>query len=143
MKVLLDTNIILDSILYREPFFETSDSIIKLCARKKVQGFLAAHTVTNAYYILCKQMSDSECRRTILNLLTIFKVKSLNIEKISKALLNENFKDFEDCLQVECAEEVEADYIITRDKNDFSESQIPSVTPAEFCKLFEEMERKN
>lgn len=143
MKVLLDTNVVLDVILKRQHFFDCSYDVFKLCADKKIYGVLAAHTITNAYYISRKHFSDSECRRTILNLLTIFKVESLNIEKISKALLNKNFKDFEDCLQVECAEEVEADYIITRDKNDFSESQIPTVTPAEFCKLFEEMERKN
>ena len=142
MKILLDTNIILDVVLKRQPFFENSYRIMKLCSEKKCDGFLAAHTITNAFYIMRKHFSNAETRNAILNLLVVFKVISINIENISRALLNENFKDFEDCLQVECAIAVKADYIITRDKNDFAESEIPCVTPAEFFNLFDELEEK-
>lgn len=141
MKALLDTNIILDVILKRQPFFEDSYRVMRLCSSKKYEGILAAHTITNAFYILRKHFSSSETRNAILYLLTVFKVNSIDIEKISRALLNEDFKDFEDCLQVECAAAVDADYIITRDAKDFAESKIPCVTPAEFCNLFE-MEEK-
>lgn len=142
MKILLDTNIILDVILMRQPFFEDSYHIMKCCSDKKFEGVLAAHTITNLFYILRKHFSNLEVRNAILKLLTVFKIDVINIEKISRALLNENFADFEDGLQVECATAVKADYIITRDKNDFAESEIPCVTPAEFFNLFDELEEK-
>ena len=74
----------------------------------------------------------------ITDLLTIFKVEPIDTAKISRALLNKNFKDFEDCLQVECAKAANVDYIITRDKTDFAESEISCVTPNEFCCMFSE-----
>ena len=137
MRVLVDTNVLLDAFMKREPFFEDSDRVVKLCSNKKFYGFLAAHTITNLFYILRKKNSNEKCREIIMDLLTVFKVDSINIEKISKALLDEDFKDFEDCLQVECAKAVDADYIITRDTKDFEKSTVPCVTPAEFCNLFD------
>ena len=143
LKILVDTNVIMDEILSRKPFCEDSRRVIEICSEDNVDGFLAAHTITNIYYLLRKGLDENTRRNVILNLFKTFQVIAVDSPKLIAALRKENFKDFEDCLQVECAEEVEADYIITRDKNDFSESQIQSVTPAEFCKLFEEMERKN
>ena len=138
MRVLVDTNIILDVALQRENFFVDSDNILKLCRDKKIYGVLAAHTITNLFYILRKKFSNEKCREIIMELLTIFKVESIDTAKISRALLNKNFKDFEDCLQVECAKAANVDYIITRDKTDFAESEISCVTPNEFCCMFSE-----
>ena len=112
MRVLVDTNVVVDVVLKREPFFEDSYRILKSCSRKKLYGVLAAHTITNLFYILRK--------------------------KFSNELLNKNFKDFEDCLQVECAKAANVDYIITRDKTDFVDSEISCVTPNEFCCMFSE-----
>ena len=136
MRILVDTNVILDSLLYRQPFFEVSDRIVKYCAQKKFDGFVAAHTVTNAFYVLKKQMSNKECRAAVKRFLTFFKVVPIDGEKIFRALINENFKDFEDRLQIECAIAIDADYIITRDKNDFVGSEISCITPGEFCDMF-------
>ena len=135
MRVLVDTNVILDSLLIREPFFEKSDSVVKFCAQKKIDGFIAAHTVTNAFYILSKYMPTNECREALMRLLMFLKVEPIDTAKISRALINKNFKDFEDCLQVECAKSANVDYIITRDKEDFTDSEISCVTPNEFCDM--------
>ena len=138
MRVLLDTNIILDVILRRENFYTDSERVVKLCKDKKIYGVLAAHTVTNLFYILRKNFSNTKCREIIMDVLTIFKVEKIDGEKIFRALINENFKDFEDRLQIECAIAIDADYIITRDKNDFAGSEISCLTPAEFCSNFNE-----
>ena len=138
MRVLVDTNIILDVALQRENFFVDSDNILKLCRDKKISGVLAAHTITNLFYILRTHFTATERLEIITDLLVFMKVEPLNIEKISRALLNKNFKDFEDCLQVECAKAANVDYIITRDKTDFVESEISCVTPNEFCCMFSE-----
>ena len=142
MKVLIDTNVIMDEILSREPFCVDSRRVIQLCSEEDVQTFLAAHTITNLFYLLRKNLSASERRTVILSLFKTYDVVPIDSQKLTNALHNEKFKDFEDCLQVECAKAVEADYIVTRDKNDFAGSEIQCVTPAEFCNLFE-MEELN
>ena len=142
MKVLFDTNIIMDEILAREPFCQDSRRVIEFCSENEVEVFLAVHTITNLFYLLRKNLPASDRRTVILNLFKTYSVVSIDTEKLVRALSNEDFKDFEDCLQVECAAAVQADYIITRDKNDFAESEIPCVTPAEFFNLFDELEEK-
>ena len=82
-----------------------------------------------------KNFNLIKCRELILDFFSVFTVEAIDTSKLIRALLNEDFKDFEDRLQVECAAAIDADYIITRDKNDFSSSEIPCVTPAEFCEL--------
>ena len=52
MRVLIDTNILLDALLGREPYFDNADKILKLCADKKIDGFMAAHSIPNIFYIL-------------------------------------------------------------------------------------------
>lgn len=74
MRVLLDTNIILDVILERENFYRDSDNVVKLCKNKKLYRFLAAHTITNLFYILRKKFSVERCREVVMDLMTIFKI---------------------------------------------------------------------
>ena len=138
MKILVDTNVIMDQILKREPFYYDSNRVIQMCLDNKIEGYLAAHTITNLFYMLRKTFSNNERREIILDLFNTFNVEAINTSKLIRALINENFKDFEDRLQIECAIAIEADYIITRDKNDFSDSEISCVTPAEFCNIFKE-----
>ena len=71
----------------------------------------------------------------ILNALKCLSIVDIDEEKIISSLENEEFTDFEDCLQDECAEEIRADYIVTRDMNDFTKSKIPAITPSDFVKL--------
>ena len=61
---------------------------------------------------------------------------TIDNKKIIAALQNYDFKDFEDCLQVECAKSVNADYIVTRDKNDFKLSEVKAIDPFELFKIF-------
>ena len=136
MVILIDTNIIMDVILKREPFFEASYAIHQKCQNKEIDGYLAAHTITNFFYSTRKEISTDERRGIVSNLLKIFKVVPLDEEKFSAAVQNYEFKDFEDCLQLECAKAINADYIITRDKNDFKLSEIPAINPAELCEIF-------
>lgn len=137
MRVLIDTNVIMDEILSREPFCVDSRRVIQLCSEEDVETFLAAHTITNLFYLLRKNLSVGERRTVILSLFKTYEVVPIDEPKLTAALRNEDFKDFEDCLQVECAKAVEADYIITRDTKDFEKSTVPCVTPAEFCNLFD------
>ena len=137
MKVFVDSDVILDFLIQREPFFEASRKVVELCSQHKADGYMAAHSVTNLFYLLRKDFSDEERRKVILNLFDIFVIDQINTDKLRTALENKDFKDFEDCLQVECALNVDADYIVTRNVNDYKGSPIHVVKPEDFCALFD------
>ena len=67
----------------------------------------------------------------------IFRISDLNAEKIISAIDNEEFADFEDCLQEECAVEAVADYIVTRNPDDYKKSRVKVIEPDEFIKLLQ------
>lgn len=138
MRILIDTNVLLDLLAERKPFYEHAKIIIDLCDFKKIEGMISAHSVTNIFYILRKSFGNDETRDILLNLCSIFKIENIDEVKIISSLKNKNFKDFEDCLQMECAISSNADYIITRDKKDFANSLIPCLTPEEFCQMSDE-----
>ncbi|MDE6760398.1 MAG: PIN domain-containing protein, partial [Lachnospiraceae bacterium] len=79
--------------------------------------------------------SQKERRRFIRNLCEIFRISDLNAEKIILAIDNEQFLDFEDCLQEECAVAETVDYIVTRNLADFKQSKVKVIEPDEFVKL--------
>lgn len=136
MKVLIDTNVLIDFIAMRKPHYAHALHIIDACDKNLIYGCMAAHSIPNIYYILRKEFSVQD-RREILKLLCeILSVEALDISKIAEALNDENFSDFEDCLQEQCAIAFNADYIITRNDRDFSSGIVPVIRPETFCSLF-------
>ena len=99
-------------------------------------GCIAAHTVSNIFFILRKVYSVKE-RRDILNsICQLFEVESINKEKIIRGLNNDKFSDFEDCLQMECAISFQAEYIVTRNIDDFKGSSIACILPSDLLDKF-------
>lgn len=139
MRILIDTNILIDVVARREPFFANTVKVFELCQQETVEGCIAAHSVVDMAYILRKNFAPDELRAILLRLCKVFQVESINLSKLIAALNNRDFSDFEDCLQTQCALNVHADYIVTRNIKDFAASEIPAVTPEEFLKLFEEL----
>ncbi len=137
MQVLIDTNILADMLLGRDPYYDIAYNILTLCADKKVSGYIAAHSIPNLFYILRKFMSEEERREALKDICQIVKVEGIDSFKILSALDNEDFSDFEDCLQEECAVAVSADYIVTRNLKDFVSSRVPAILPNEFLEKFE------
>ncbi|MCM1136878.1 MAG: PIN domain-containing protein [Clostridium sp.] len=140
MRILIDTNIMLDVLMGRQPYFDIADRIIKLCAEKKVEGYIAAHSIPNMFYILRKYMSDSERREALKLLCQIVKIEGIDSSKIFLAIENGKFSDLEDCLQEECAVAISADYIVTRNIKDFEFSRVPAILPDIFLQRFEKIE---
>lgn len=134
INVLIDTNILLDFIQGRE-HFSLSEQILRFCAKKEINGFMAAHSIPNMFYILRKNFTDNERREILLSLAELIPVVKIDQEKIVTALNKKAFTDFEDCLQSQCAKEVNAEYIITRNVGDYSESEIKAILPADFLDL--------
>ncbi len=135
MEILVDTNIILDVLLKREPHNKAAQVIMTKCADREIMGYLAAHSIPNIFYVLRKEYSQEERRKFIRNLCEIFRISDLNAEKIISAIDNEQFLDFEDCLQEECAVAEVVDYIVTRNPADFKKSRVKVIEPDDFVRL--------
>jgi predicted nucleic acid-binding protein len=135
MDVLIDTNVLLDSIEQRSPFQNNADKILQACYTGAVNGFIAAHSITNMFFILRKAYSVGERKQFLLELCRLLTVVGIDNETITNAIRNENFPDVEDGLQSECAKEVNADFIVTRNISDFRNSSIPAILPEDFLQL--------
>ena len=123
MKVLIDTNILLDVILLRKPHLELSKRVLQ-CCQSLVDGYIAVHTFSNMFYILheTEDFSIEDCRNTFNKLLYVFDVASLNKSDVIAAINNEAFDDLEDSMQNEASISFGIDYIVTRNYQDFKKS---------------------
>lgn len=131
MKIMCDTNVILDVLLEREPFVEDSYKVLDLCERHKIDGFVSASSVTDIYYLVRKYTHSSNLAyQAVGKLLEIVKVCSVTNDDVLTAF-QKKAKDFEDCLVATCAESIHCDCIATRNKKDFEEFSISARTPAE------------
>ena len=137
MKVLVDTNVIIDFLLTREPFYKASLEVIKKCASREIIGYIAFHSVPNLWYILRKIPEDRR-REWMLNVCQFLQVVGVSHDEVIKAIQMKSFKDFEDCLQYECAKSVGAKYIITRNIQDFINSDIQAILPEDFLVILKE-----
>ncbi len=135
MKLMIDTNIILDVLLQRESFFESSKAILSLCENRKIQGFVSASTITDIFYLTRKSLgSVDETYKVINSILNIVKVLTVTNDDVIKAF-HFKAKDFEDCLLATCAKSNKCDGIVTRNKNDFMNFDIALYSPEEILKL--------
>lgn len=109
MVVLIDANVIFDYIVSREPFYRESYKVITLCSDKTVRGYIAFHSVSILWFSLRKFIPDkSERREWMRKTLNILHVVGADQNAVLDAINQENFDDFEDCLQSKCAETVRA-----------------------------------
>ncbi len=131
MKIMCDTNVILDVLLEREPFAEDSYKILKLCEEHKIDGFVSVSSVTNIFYLVRKYTHSTELAyKAVGKLLEIVKVCSVKNNDILIAF-QKKAKDFEDCLVATCAKSIHCDYIATRNKRDFEGFGISVLAPTE------------
>lgn len=93
-SVLLDSNILLDVFLKRTPFFKDSYDVFNLCLSKKIHGIIAAHSITNLWYILRKDSTAPERREIINTLLECFEIAEINKTIIQNAINRNNFVYF-------------------------------------------------
>lgn len=134
-KILIDTNIVLDYLLTRDPFYEAAKKVILTCTEGNTKGCIAAHSVSNMFFILRKDFNAEERREVLTDLCMIFDVEGIDREKLLAGLRNEEFLDFEDCLQMECAKSYGAEYIVTRNIADYKMSEVKAILPEDYLKL--------
>ena len=136
MEVLIDTNVVLDWLLEREPFLQNAKDIMEPCIRGEIYGHLAAHTLLNVFYIARKHKSIEERKEVLLMLCERFNIIGMDRQMITAALNNDAWPDLEDGLQMHCALVEELDYIVTRDKKDFASSPVHVCSPNEFLRIY-------
>jgi len=129
--VLIDLNVLLDVLQKREPFYETSASLLAAVETGRVQGYVAAHSLTTLFYLIQKGKSSAEARATITNLLQFIKVAPVDQSTLEQAL-NLDFKDYEDAVQMISALQCKADCLVTRNTKDYQPALLPVMQPVDF-----------
>ena len=140
MVLLIDANVILDYLLVRQPQYNDV-IIIYYCEKYNIKEYAAFHTISIIWYHL-RKMPVMDRRKLLLNVTNLFIVASASHESVVNAIKNEQFPDFEDCLQEKCALAVNADYIVTNNVKDFKSSEVPAVTPEKMLKIILKIEEE-
>ena len=130
MRVLVDTNVVLDVLLDREPFAADSAEIMSRVETGEISGWLCATTVTTLFYLVAKAADATTAREAVQSLLSLFEIAPVN-RPILEGALALGFSDFEDAVLHEAARQVNAQAIVTRNANDFDRAEIPVYTPQE------------
>lgn len=136
MKILIDTNIILDLIQSREPFSENASKIINSCVKKENEGYISAHSLSDIFFILRKDKTVEERKALILNLCSFFIVIPEDKNFYTAVCQNNDWNDLEDGLQMKCADFENLDYIVTRDAGKgFNNSPVKVISAEEFLNI--------
>ena len=134
MRILIDTNIILDIVQKQEPFFADSYQALRKAIEADVECLISASAATDIFYMLRRAFQSSQkAKERIEQLSQIFAFADVQGADIQTALMR-SMPDFEDAVVDAVAERSGASYILTRNIRDFAGSSVPAVTPAEFLK---------
>ena len=130
MVLLIDTNVILDVLINRPEFIKDSSMIWKLCETEQARGCISTLTYANMMYVMRKQMTPDQIAGIFRKLSLIFEFADFSPAVLERAVTMK-WKDFEDAVQSATAEAIHADYIITRNLKDFTQSRVMAFTPSE------------
>lgn len=135
MKVFIDTNVALDFLLEREPFFQDACLLFEAITLNRISGYASATTLTDIFYIARKQTQSIErARQAVSDLLALLIVCPVDRTTLELALLSEE-NDFEDAVQIVCAVSQQLNAIVTRDTEGFSTSPMPVLSVAELLSV--------
>lgn len=130
MKLFLDANVVLDVLARRPPWVEDSAAVLSLVDAGVAEGLVAVHSVTTLDYLLRRHLGREEAATVLIDLLGLVRAVAVDHELLLKAY-SLGWEDFENAVQAVCALEAGADYLVTRNPDDFEPLTIPVVTPAE------------
>lgn len=134
MKILFDTNIILDVLLDRSPFSTWALDLFQAVEQKKIQGFIGAATVTTIHHFATKTLGSSKAHKAIQKLLSLFDVAPVNAAVLKEAL-ELKFHDYEDAVLYAAAHHAKLNAIVTRDIKGFKQATLDIYSPKELLVL--------
>lgn len=135
MKILVDTNVIIDALTGREPFRETAEQIFMIAANRTEDMYISASSATDIYYLIRKHLHNTDMAKNAMEkLYELFSILDVTSRDCKDALLAE-VKDYEDAVISCCAFRSKMDYIVTRNIKDFECSEISAILPDELMNM--------
>ena len=131
-RLFIDTNIVIDLLSRREPFYDESANLFSLADKRVIELNISSLTVANTSYILLRQTNSAKAKEILRKLRLIVNILPLDDKIIGLALNDDSFSDFEDGLQYFTAIENDQDLIITRNLKDFKASKLPVMTARQY-----------
>ena len=130
IRILFDTNVLLDVLLEREPHVQDAAQLLAAVETGRLAGILSATTTTTIYYLVERARDREQALRGLRRLLTLFEVAPVTRAVLEDAL-HLGFADYEDGVQHEAARHASAEGIVTRNAQDFAQASLPIYTPME------------
>ena len=134
MKILFDTNVILDVLLNRAPFVEMSANLVSSVENNIIEGYLCATTITTLDYLISKSRNREIAKIEIQKILTLFQIAEVNSTVLSMSI-NSAFTDFEDAVQYFSGTCCNVDGLVTRNTKDYKQATLPIYTPDELWSI--------
>ena len=131
-KLFVDTNLVIDLLSRREPYYDEAATLFSLADKNQVELSVSSLTIANTSYVLLGQMDSFKAKSILRKLRLIVKILPLDDKIVGLALNDETFSDFEDGLQYFTAIENGQETIITRNLKDFKNSKLPTITAKQF-----------
>lgn len=130
-KIFADTNILVDLIADRKPFSKFAIKLFEKAEKREVLLYTSSHSIATTHYLLKKYMDEKQLREVLYSILDFITVIAVDIDVIKKSLRSKH-RDFEDAIQIVSASSIEKlDFIVTRNIKDFTNSEIPVLSPDE------------
>jgi predicted nucleic acid-binding protein len=130
VRVLFDTNVVLDLLLAREPHASTAARLFSLVEGGRIKGSISATTVTTIHYIAAKTVGRTAAQKHLRQLLELFDVVNIDRQTLTGAL-DLGFPDYEDAVLHEAARRAGMAAIVTRNTRDFRKATLPVLLPSE------------
>lgn len=136
MKVLFDTNVILDVLQNRQPHAQAATQLVARIERKEITGYVCATTITTIFYLASKAIGAETAKAQIKLMLELFEVTQVD-KTVLLSAMQAGFSDFEDAVLYKAAQHASVDCIVTRNIKDFKQSKLPVYLPAELEAILE------
>jgi predicted nucleic acid-binding protein len=137
LRILFDTNVVLDLLLDRKPHAVAAARLLTAVEREELSGLLCATSVTTLDYLISRAVGREEARRAIRTMLRLFEVAAVT-RAVLEAALDIELSDYEDAVIHEAGRGAEAEGIVTRNTSDFEGSRLPIFSPEELVAALKE-----
>jgi predicted nucleic acid-binding protein len=134
LKIFIDSDIILDVLAMRDPFYKSAAALFSMVEKRKIEGFTSPIVFSNIHYILRKRSSRQNTLENLKYLKNLIQILPVNKRTIELAL-DSSFEDFEDAIQYQCTEQNRINYFITRNKADYPKVKITILNAQEFLAM--------
>ena len=130
-RLLFDTDVVLDVLLQRQPYFPASALALDQVGQDKVEGYIAGHAITNLFYLLRRHLGSDQSREVLVKLMSKMRVAAVT-DAVVREALSSPFPDFEDAVAHAAAKAVGTEAIVTRNLKDFRNGTVPAMLPEVF-----------